>query len=284
MLKNTFRLRSILSCRPLANKLIYESKCNNSSLSFTQRFKNENDNDDEKESKLVALAMLSLPITAFCLGLWQIKRREWKIQLIDMLESRTTAAPIELPLDLRELVNPEYEYRTFKLKGKFDHSKEILIKIRPDITETDTRPGGYILTPFKLSDRNLTVLVNRGYVPYTNDTYKTREGKDKQNTNEEIEIKGILRCEEKINNFTPENRPPLDWHRRDYSLAMFLNTAPVFLDLKVDRLNQKSYPIPNQTIIQLRNEHMSYIATWFTLSVLTAILWYKRYARNLFKK
>lgn len=285
MLKHTLRLRSVFNCRPLANKFIHQSKYNNdSSLSFSQRFKDNNENDDEKESKVVAIAMLSLPLAAFCLGCWQVKRREWKIQLIDMLDSRTKAAPIELPEDLRELLNTEYEYRTFKLKGRYDHSKEILLKIRPDITESDSRPGGYILTPFKLSDRNLTVLVNRGFVPYTNDSYKTREGIDKQNTDDEVEIKGVLRFEEKINNFTPENRPPNDWHRRDYTLAMYLNTAPVFLDLKVDRLIGKSYPIPNQTNIQLRNEHMSYIITWFTLSFLTSILWYKRYARSLFKK
>lgn len=34
-------------------------------------------------------------------------------------------------------------------------------------------------------------------------------------------------------------------------------------------------PIGGQTIVTLRNEHMSYIVTWMCLSVLTSLFWYK---------
>lgn len=39
-------------------------------------------------------------------------------------------------------------------------------------------------------------------------------------------------------------------------------------------------PIGGQTRVTLRNEHMSYIVTWFSLSAFTSFLWY----RQIFKR
>lgn len=41
----------------------------------------------------------SMPVGAFALGTWQVKRRKWKIDLIDSLKKRTSAEPIDLPLE-----------------------------------------------------------------------------------------------------------------------------------------------------------------------------------------
>jgi len=38
-----------------------------------------------------------IPALTFGLGVWQIRRREWKLSLIENLESRTSAPPIPLP-------------------------------------------------------------------------------------------------------------------------------------------------------------------------------------------
>lgn len=39
----------------------------------------------------------AIPISTFALGVWQIKRRTWKINLLKELEEKTTADPIPLP-------------------------------------------------------------------------------------------------------------------------------------------------------------------------------------------
>lgn len=43
--------------------------------------------------------MQAVPIATFGLGTWQIKRRQWKLDLIENLEKHTTAEPIDLPLE-----------------------------------------------------------------------------------------------------------------------------------------------------------------------------------------
>lgn len=52
---------------------------------------------------------------------------------------------------------------------------------------------------------------------------------------------------------------------------------PIFLDAKT---TVNGGPIGNQTRVTLRNEHGSYIVTWFGLSVATSYLWY----RQIFKR
>lgn len=43
------------------------------------------------------LALLSFPAAAFALGVWQTRRRTWKLELIQELDSRTSMSPVDLP-------------------------------------------------------------------------------------------------------------------------------------------------------------------------------------------
>jgi len=38
-----------------------------------------------------------VPVATFCLGTWQVRRRKWKLGLIEKLRERTTALPVPLP-------------------------------------------------------------------------------------------------------------------------------------------------------------------------------------------
>lgn len=49
---------------------------------------------------------------------------------------------------------------------------------------------------------------------------------------------------------------------------------PYFLDA-VYESTVPGGPIGGQTIVTLRNEHLQYIITWLSLSVLTSLFWYK---------
>ena len=40
-----------------------------------------------------------IPASAFGLGVWQVQRRAWKLELLKDLEDRTTAEPVPLPFD-----------------------------------------------------------------------------------------------------------------------------------------------------------------------------------------
>ncbi len=232
---------------------------------------------DSKESfSIVALALLSIPVLTFGLGCWQVKRREWKLDLINYLDSRTKADPRPLPTDPAELQDllETNEYSPFKVKGHFLHSKEILIAPRSDLTQTINLPGANVVTPFVLSDRPMTILVNRGFIPYIKYSPVSRQ---EGQVESEVELVGLLRGNEIINSFTPDNKPPNEWHYRSINqMASCLGTAPIFLDA-IESSTIKGGPIGGQTAINIRNEHMSYIVTWFTLSALTSFLWFRRF-------
>lgn len=55
---------------------------------------------------------------------------------------------------------------------------------------------------------------------------------------------------------------------------------PIFLDATVDS-SVHGGPLGGQTRVSLRNEHMSYIITWFSLSGLTSLMWYRQIVKRL---
>lgn len=248
----------------------------------TRSLESETDEDPKKPN--YGFILLVIPLFTFGLGVWQLRRREWKVNLINFLNERTSTEPRELPTDTQELENlsETCEFYPYKVKGRFIHSKEILLSPRHDITGQSTLPGGLIITPFEVADRNgLTILVNRGYVPYTDySPTKRQEGQ----VEGQVELVGLLRKDEIISAFTPVNKPPNEWHHREINLmAKTLGTVPILIDA-IQASTVKGGPLGGQTAINLRNEHMSYVITWWTLTFFTSLLWWNKFGRLLFVK
>lgn len=57
-------------------------------------------------------------------------------------------------------------------------------------------------------------------------------------------------------------------------MAQKTGTSEIFLDATND-FDVPGGPIGGQTRITLRNEHFSYIVTWFSLSAATSYMWFK---------
>lgn len=111
------------------------------------------------------------------------------------------------------------------MRGKFDHSKEILIG--PKMKEGH---GGYdVYTPLCRDDGGSPILVNRGFV---SKAHKERSQRPDSQTTEEVSITGFLRSQPIRNYFTPENRPDRDeWVFPDIEqLAAKTNSSPVLVD------------------------------------------------------
>lgn len=238
---------------------------------------------------LLGYFLLSMPVGAFALGTWQVKRRKWKIDLIDSLKKRTSAEPIDLPLDLSELENKEY-YQ-LRVKGQFLYEKEFLIGPRSLIIDGEAlsekgggimsgRPntGYYVITPFKLEDRDVTIIVNRGWIPKKERT-TFKQGNKIMGP---VEIVGILRKTETRPPFVPANAPGKGvWHYRDLNaMAEMLETDPVYIEL-LAKYSLPHGPIGGQTRVNLRNEHLSYIFTWYALSACTGYMWYRYFLQKL---
>lgn len=229
--------------------------------------------------------LLVVPLATFCLGTWQVKRRRWKLDLIESLERRTSSPPIELPSNLDEV--SELEYRPVVLHGEFDHSREMYISPRSNVLKeggglmtTAGGTGANVVTPFKLADREETILVNRGWVANKLvDVTLRQDGQVKG----PVDISGIVRVQEKRAPFMPKGMSDTKnlgyWLYRDVEgMAELAGTAPVFVDQDL-KSSIAGGPLGGQTRITLRNEHMSYIITWYSLSLITFIMWYRRYRR-----
>lgn len=247
----------------------------------------------KKDFTSAGYALLIVPFTAFCLGTWQIKRRKWKLSLIEELEARTTAKPVPLPDNLETI--QDLEYKKVIVRGKFDHSKELYMMPRSPVSgtlpETLTRSGrkmpeqaqsgANVITAFHVDSAvhpDLKILVNRGWVPREKLKPETRKEGQIEDL---VELVGVVRLNEKRQQFAPPNNVSKNhWFHRDLdAMSTELDTAPIFID--VDRKSTiPGGPVGGQTIVTLRNEHMSYILTWYTLSAVTLFMWMKSYLRK----
>ncbi|KAM6182562.1 surfeit locus protein 1 [Erethizon dorsatum] len=224
--------------------------------------------------------LLLIPVTAFGLGTWQVQRRKWKLKLIAELESRVMAEPVPLPADPMELKN--LEYRPVKVRGHFDHSKELYMMPRTMVDRareagriSSTESGAFVVTPFHCTDLGVTILVNRGFVPRKKVNPETRQ---KGQVEGEVDLTGVVRLTETRKPFVPENNLERNhWHYRDLeAMARTTGADPIFIDADF-KSTVPGGPIGGQTRVTLRNEHMQYIVTWYGLCAATSYLWFKKF-------
>lgn len=89
---------------------------------------------------------------------------------------------------------------------------------------------------------------------------------------------GVVRLQENRPTFTPKNQEGSNqWFYRDLEqMAQVTGALPVLLEATND-FDIPHGPIGGQTRLSLRNEHLSYILTWYSLSAATSFLWYKQF-------
>ncbi|XP_026211507.1 surfeit locus protein 1 [Anabas testudineus] len=243
---------------------------------------------EKGEDSFLKWFLLLIPATTFGLGTWQVKRRQWKLQLIDELSRLTTAEPIPLPLDPYELNN--LEYRRVKVHGRYDHSKELYIMPRSPVDpkkeareagslSSSGESGANVITPFHCTDLGITILVNRGYVP----RQKIRpESRMKGQVEEDVDVIGVVRLTETRKPFVPNNDVEKNrWHYRDLeAMSRVTGAAPIFIDADFGSTIPGG-PIGGQTRVTLRNEHMQYIITWYGLCAATSYMWYVKFIKKI---
>lgn len=64
------------------------------------------------------------------------------------------------------------------------------------------------------------------------------------------------------------------------AMANMLGTSPIYIDLW-NKVDPPEGPISCQTNVTLRNEHFTYMVTWYTLSACTALMWYQNFIKKL---
>ncbi|XP_028274502.1 surfeit locus protein 1 [Parambassis ranga] len=240
------------------------------------------------EDSFIKWFLLLIPATTFGLGTWQVKRRQWKLKLIDELTQLTTAEPIPLPLDPHELNN--LEYRRVRVRGQYDHSKELYILPRSPVDpekeareagrlSSSAESGANVITPFYCTDLGVTILVNRGYVPRQKIRPETRT---KGQVEGEVEVVGVVRLTEIRKPFVPNNDMERNrWHYRNLEeMSRITGAEPIFIDADYGSTIPGG-PVGGQTRVTLRNEHMQYIITWYGLCATTSYMWYAKFIKKM---
>ena len=203
-----------------------------------------------KRLLLVALALLSaLGFTA--LGIWQVERRAWKLDLIARVDAGLRAAPAEVR-DWRGIP----EYHKVRLTGRYLRDRETLVK-----AVTVRGEGFWVMTPLRTA-RDI-VLVNRGFVP----SPTTTRWSGPANT---VSITGLVRTSEPKGGFLRSNDPAQDrWYSRDVAAIAQARqlgpVAPIFMDANAAP-NPGGYPVGGLTVVRFNNNHLVYALTWFALA------------------
>lgn len=105
--------------------------------------------------------MIAMPIISFALGCWQVKRLQWKVDLIKKAEFQLAEPPLNgLPADLDPNAISQFEFRRFRIKGHFDYSQEMFLG--PRIRNGEV--GYLVITPFVRASGGKPILIERGWI------------------------------------------------------------------------------------------------------------------------
>ncbi|GAA6010015.1 hypothetical protein JCM11491_005830 [Sporobolomyces phaffii] len=215
-----------------------------------------------------------MPIFTFGLGTWQIKRLNWKVDLIDQLDKKLHQEPVGLPARIDPAAIPEFAWRKVYVTGTFDHARSIVLGPKT----RDGQIGYHVITPLVRGEGKDTIMVNRGFVKR-----EVKDAKDRPAglTTEKVEIIGMLRDQEPPNSFTPTNDPSRDqWVFSNIAeMAQHTGSEPVLVDEiysdhpgKAEIYLRQGVPVGRNASIELRNMHATYAATWFSLSLATSFM------------
>lgn len=183
------------------------------------------------------------------LGIWQLYRLEWKLNIISEINKAISSEPIQFNL------NNIKNFQKISFKGKIDNEKIIYLY---NLNE-EGEPGFDIINPINIENRNF--LVNRGWV-------KMKDKNKAFFTNIENFV-GILKEKSKASYFKPENDLANNyWFKLD-DKDLTKHTGLIFSNyiIYLTDSNLTNIPKPKNISANLSNNHLKYALTWFSLAV-----------------
>ncbi len=192
-------------------------------------------------------------VAMVALGVWQVQRLSWKLDLIAQVEERAYATALPAPK------GEAPEYLRIEATGVLRHEDSLRVK-----AVTELGPGHWVMTPLDTSDQ--TIWVNRGFVPkgLARADWTAPEGA--------LRIEGLVRLNQPGGTLLERNAPDADrWVSADLpEMSAFVglsNVAPYFI--AADHLGaEDAWPRGGMTKLSFRNTHLSYALTWFAMAAL----------------
>jgi surfeit locus 1 family protein len=225
---------------------------------------------------LLALAALTVLLG---LGTWQVNRKAWKEVLIQTMNDRLSAAPVELPSPEKwNLLTPDNsDFTRVKLHAEFSGASDALSYTSGSLLRDDVKGIGYFVFSPARFPGGAQVVVNRGFVPGR--TYPAAPGAQ--------DIVGYIRWPEAPSWFVSNHDAAGEvWTVRDPRLMAQVRgwgaVAPFYVEQEAP-VPPGGLPHPAALKVQLRNDHLQYAITWYGLAAVLVLMfgiWAMRCRRN----
>jgi len=277
-------------------------------------------NTTKSKSDILGISVFSaICLSTFGLGVWQVKRYYWKIDLIESIKQASHEEPGVLKSSTVQASSSGrldgLDGKVMTITGHFDHGSELTLGPRSAPVSLlgyaaqgmATNPQGYyIITPFIIEDgedqcKDTVIFVNRGWVPKSEVNYDRPSGS--------TTISCVIGNEEKAGTFAPKNDPKsknLLWLERKAILNGTTMTSLDYPAVLAECVNeneeektadktpfdkkQKSgvvqkFPFAKH-LSDLQDQyvtpstHIVYAVTWFSLAVAGCLMTYSKFKGN----
>ncbi len=202
--------------------------------------------------------------TTTFLGVWQIKRLDWKTNLIDKLSQRQEQETTDLSdMNLQNIDLQEWEYRKVLIEGEYLHDKEMHLYAGP--RNIRGKPGYMLLTPLRKKDGQI-IIINRGWIP---ESVKLQEERLHTIVTGTQIIEGTILKSEKQSFAIPDNdkKSNIWFYINIPEINDHINISNTVDDLFIMRkYYDEALPIGKMVGKEIYNQHLQYAITWFALA------------------
>ena len=193
------------------------------------------------------------------LGTWQLERLRWKTDILSSMKESLSLPPLKITGQVIDNID-QYSFRRIQLTGNYLYKDNITIYSKV----FNKKVGKHLIVP--LETQYGIILVNRGFIPSDfNIENNIKSG--------EISINGIVKFQQKINYFTPNNNViKNEWYYININEVSNFLSLPLLNFYIVEENNiEEIYPVGSQYNINIPNDHLQYAITWFSLALALSI-------------
>jgi surfeit locus 1 family protein len=230
-----------------------------------------------KLEKIPIIAYLSLLLLLLALGFWQLDRAEEKRAFLYLQKQGMVAETLQLSASTEDKANT-LKYRKIEARGNYDTAHQFLL----DNQISAGKPGYFVLTPFKLDGGEKAVLVNRGWIPLTDDRSQLPRIWIKETLST---IKGRINGFPSVGIKLPDaDKPATGWPSLvqvvNHDILAKILGYPLFpFMVELDKNEPEGYKREwRETTTMPPEQHTAYAAQWFGLAFTLTMLfiWYSR--------
>lgn len=219
-----------------------------------------------KNWRLNFLALLMIAFLTW-LGCWQLSRAKEKMQLLSNYAERTK----QLPLSLETLAkHPDPRFHLVKLTGEFDNQHTFLL----DNKTYHGQVGYEIYTPFHPENNEMTILVDRGFLPASQNRQILPQIKPVVGT---IILKGMINMPPHFISFGEMINGQKVWPQRIEfidvkKISALLNSPIETYVINIDPQHLAAFNMECQIVTVQPERHQGYAVQWFALALTLLIL------------